>query len=116
MGFLDSMKEIADVATKNVSSLSKSTSLKVETKMRIRDLKNEVYDINVEIRREYEKIGEMLVLEIKENVLMDDSEIQSIISDIDSKILKIKEINKNIEEIEKNLNDRLDDIERKKYE
>ena len=46
MGFMENLKGFADATTKNVTALSKSTSLKIEAKMKIRDL-------NVGVATEY---------------------------------------------------------------
>ncbi|MGG7079477.1 hypothetical protein [Clostridium sardiniense] len=116
MNFLDSMKELADTATKNVTSLSKSTALKIETKMKIRDLKNEIDDLNIVIRKSNEKIGAMFVDEFKNSVSMDEEEVKNLICKIDDSISRIADINIEIEEIEKDLLEKLDDIEREKYE
>ncbi|GAA0071652.1 hypothetical protein UT300003_31770 [Clostridium sardiniense] len=116
MNFLDSMKELADTATKNVTSLSKSTALKIETKMKIRDLKNEIDDLNIVIRKSNEKIGSMFVDEFKNKISMDEEQVKNLIYKIDDSISRIADINIEIEEVEKDLLEKLDDIEREKYE
>lgn len=116
MNFLDSMKELADTATKNVTSLSKSTALKIETKMKIRDLKDEIDGLNIAIRKSNEKIGAMFVDEFKNKISMDEEEVKSLICKIDDSISRIADINIEIKEIEKDLLEKLDDIERERYE
>lgn len=115
MSFLDSMKELADTATKNITSLSKSTALKIETNMKIRDLKDEIDDLNRNIRKNNEKIGVMFVEEFKNKISMDDEKVKNLILDIDDCMDKIAEINIKIKEIEKDFQEKLDEIEREKY-
>lgn len=116
MNFLDSMKELADTATKNITSLSKSTALKIETNMKIRDLKEEIEDLNRSIRKNNEKIGAMFVEEFKSGTSMDDEKVKNLILDIDNCMDKIVDINIKIKEIEKDFQEKLDEIEREKYE
>ena len=47
---------------------------------------------------------------------MDEIKLNNLLSDIDSKNLKIEESNNCIKEIEEDLNEKLEDIDRKKYE
>lgn len=116
VGFMENLKGFADATTKNVTALSKSTSLKIEAKMKIRDLNEEIDNIKREIRKDYEIIGKMFVLELREKVPMDEIKLNNLLSDIDSKNLKIEESNNCIKEIEEDLNEKLEDIDRKKYE
>ena len=50
MGFMENLKGFADATTKNVTALSKSTSLKIEAKMKIRDLKEYMKKEGIEVR------------------------------------------------------------------
>ena len=58
----------------------------------------------------------MFLLELREKVPMDEIKLNNLLSDIDSKNLKIKESNNCIKKIEEELNEKLEDIDREKYE
>lgn len=115
MGFLDNMKDLAESATKNANNMAKSATAKIENKKKINDLEKDKEKATMNIRRSYEKLGEMFVQEMNDDISMDQNLVAEELDLIKENKARISAVDIQIEEAKKDLEEKLDDIEREKY-
>lgn len=116
MGFLDKMKDFAEDAGKSVASTSKSLTAKADTKIKISNLKKEMEEARVNIRKVHERVGKAFLEEYQNQIPMEDGFVIDAINEINSNEDIIKNTKLKIEAEEKALEEKLSDIEREKYE
>lgn len=116
MGFFDKMKDMAEDATKTVTSTSKSGAAKLDSKLKVNGFKKEADEAKVGIRKVHEKIGSMFLDEYENQIPMDDNKIQEAIEEIRGLKAKINDVDAKIKAEESRLEEKLQDIEREKFE
>ncbi|WP_297635281.1 hypothetical protein [uncultured Clostridium sp.] len=116
MGFFDKVKDLAEDAGKNVASTSKTLTAKADSKIKIANLKKEIEEARVKIRKVNEKVGKAFLDEYKNQIPMEDGFVIDAVNEINLNEEIIANTKIKIEEEENALEEKLSDIEREKYE
>lgn len=114
--FFDKVKDLAEDAGKTVASTSKSLTAKADTKLKINSLNKEIEESKVKIRKVHEKVGKAFLDEYQNQIEIEDNLIIDSINEIHEYEDTITKSKLKIEEEEKALQEKLQDIERKKYD
>ena len=116
MNFFDKMKDLAEDASKTVATTSKTLTAKADSKLKINSLNKEIEEVRVSIRKVHEKIGKAFLDEYRNQNKMEDNFIIDSINEISGYEDKITKAKLKIEEEENALYEKLQDIERDKYD
>lgn len=112
MGFLDSVKDMADSATKGANTIAKVASLKMDNKKKVMALEKERDNAESNIKKTTEILGEMFVAESLDNASMDAAKISDLLDSIKESRMKISAIDIQIEEAKRELERKLEKIEK----
>ncbi|MCR6516078.1 MAG: hypothetical protein ACRC1T_11220 [Clostridium chrysemydis] len=112
MGFLDSVKDMADSATKGANTIAKVASLKMENKKKVMALEKERDSSESNIQNTTEILGKMFVAESLDNVSMDAAKVSDLLDSIKENRMKISAIDIQIEEAKRELEESLEKIEK----
>lgn len=112
MGFLDSVKDMADSATKGANTIAKVASLKMENKKKVMALEKERDIEEANIKNTTEILGKMFVSESLDNVSMDAAKVSDLLDSIKESRMKISAVDIQIEDAKRELERKLDEIEK----